>query len=55
VQLGVVVSVAGTLLFGTLPAATELLASRAQQGTMLQRYQSPATEETAAEELAEAP
>ena len=54
VQLGVIVSVVGTLLFGTLPAATELLASRAQQGTMLQRYQSPATEDPESE-VAEAP
>jgi NADH-quinone oxidoreductase subunit N len=52
VQLGVIIAVLGTLLFGMLPQATEVLTTRAQEGTMLQRYQTPVAPE---DEVAEAP
>jgi NADH-quinone oxidoreductase subunit N len=47
VQLGVIISVLGTLFFGALPAATELLVNNARQGTYLQNYRAPAADEFA--------
>ena len=56
VQLGVIVSVVGTLLFGSLPPATQVLVISAMKGSSTQGYEAPETPEAPeGPEVAEAP